>query len=49
MRFKIAKGKAQIAGNSQTIAKNCNAAIGDFGLIDADHELIRGSIYKTKE
>jgi hypothetical protein len=50
MRFKIAKDalkavplgcKAQIAGNSQTIAKICNAAVGDFGLIGADHELIR--------
>ena len=44
MRFKIAKGKAQIAGNSQTITKICNAAIGDFWLIDADHELIRGPL-----
>ena len=43
MRFKIAKCKAQIAGNSRTIAKICNEAVGDFGLIDADHELIRGS------
>ena len=49
MRFRITKCKAQIAGNSRTIAKICNAAIGDFGLIDADHELIRGSIYETKE
>jgi len=44
MRFKITECKAQIAGNSQTIAKICNAAIGDFGLIDDDHELIRGSL-----
>ena len=44
MRFKIAKCKAQIAGNSRTITKICNAAIGDFGLIDSDHELIRGPL-----
>ena len=36
--------KAQFAGNSWTIAKICNAVTGDFGLIDADHELIRGSL-----
>jgi len=47
MRFKITKGKAQIAGNSRTIAKICNAAIGDFGFIDADHELVRGSLGKS--
>ena len=44
MRFKIAKCKAQIADNSQTINKICNAAIGNFGFIDAGHELIRGSL-----
>jgi len=36
--------KAQIVGNSRTIAKTCNAAVGDFGLIGAGHELIRGSL-----
>ena len=44
MRLRITKCKAQIAGNSRTIAKICNAAIGDFGLIGADHELIRGPL-----
>ena len=44
MRIKIAKCKAQIAGNSGTIGKICNAAVGDFKLIDAVHELIRGSL-----
>jgi len=44
MRFRITKCKAQIADNSRTIAKIYNAAIGDFGLINADHELIRGSL-----
>ena len=53
MRFRITKCdrkevpfgcKAQIEGNSRTIAKICNAAVGDYGLIDADHELVRGSL-----
>ena len=37
-------GKARIAGNSWTIGKIRNAAGGRFGLIDAVHELIRGSL-----
>ena len=44
MRFRITKCKAQILGNSQTIAKICNAEIGGSRLIDAVHELIRGSL-----
>ena len=44
MRFLITKCKAQIAVNSRTVAKICSAAIGDFGLIDAELELIRGPL-----
>jgi hypothetical protein len=43
MRIKIAHCKAPIAGNSETIGKIGNAAVGDFKLIGAVHELIRGS------
>ena len=48
MIFKITKCKVQISGNSRTIAKIFNAVVGDFGLIDADHELIRGSLSKSR-
>ncbi len=44
MRFKIVNCKAQIAANSGTIGKICNAAVDDFKLIDAVHDLIRGSL-----
>ncbi len=44
MRFDVVSGKARIAGNSWTIGKIRNAAGGRFGLIDAVHELIRGSL-----
>ena len=40
----IDKCKAQVAGNSGTMSKICNAAIVDFRRIDAIHELIRGSL-----
>ena len=48
MRFKLAKDQAQIAGNSQTITRTCNAIIGDFWLIDADQELISGSFIERR-
>ena len=44
MRFETVSGKARIAANSRTIGKIRNAAGGRFGLIDAVHELIRGSL-----
>jgi hypothetical protein len=44
MRFETVSGKARIAANSWTIGKIRNAAGGRFGLIDAVHELIRGSL-----
>ncbi len=44
MRFEMVSGKARIAANSWTIGKIRNAAGGRFGLIDAVHELIRGSL-----
>ena len=44
MRFKITHFKTRIAGNSQSIAKICNAEVSDFGLIASVHELIRGSL-----
>ena len=44
MRFETVSGKARIAANSRTIGKIRNAEGGRFGLIDAVHELIRGSI-----
>ena len=44
MRLKMVNCKAQIAANSGTIGKICNAAIDDFKLIDAVHDLIRGSL-----
>ncbi len=44
MRFKMFKFKAQNAGNSESIAKICNAEVGHFGLRAAVHELIRGSL-----
>ena len=36
--------KAQIVGNSQTIAKICNAEMRDFSHQTPIHELIRGSL-----
>jgi hypothetical protein len=47
MRFEPVSGKARIAANSRTIGKIRNAAGGRFGLIDAVHELIRGSLAQT--
>jgi hypothetical protein len=48
MRFETVSGKARIAANSRTIGKIRNAEGGRFGLIDAVHELIRGSLsYKV--
>ena len=44
MRFETVSGKARIAADSRTIGKIRNAAGGRFGLIDAVHELIRGSL-----
>ena len=44
MRFETVSGKARIAANSRTIGKIRNAEGGRFGLIDAVHELIRGSL-----
>jgi len=44
MRFETVSGKARIAANSPTIGKIRNAEGGRFGLIDAVHELIRGSL-----
>jgi len=44
MRSETVSCKARIAGNSWTIGKIRNAAGGRFGLIDAVHELIRGSL-----
>ena len=44
MRFETVSGKARIAANSRTIGKIRNAAGDRFGLIDAVHELIRGSL-----
>jgi hypothetical protein len=44
MRFETVSGKARVAANSWTIGKIRNAAGGRFGLIDAVHELIRGSL-----
>ena len=46
MRFETVSGKARIAANSRTIGKIRNAAGGRFGLIDAVHELISGSLSK---
>ena len=47
MRFETVSGKARIAANSRTIGKIRNAEGGRFGLIDAVHELIRGSLSIT--
>ena len=47
MRFETVSGKVRIAGNSWTIGKIRNAAGGRFGLRDAIHELIRGSLSQT--
>ena len=47
MRFKIVKCKARNAVNIGYIYKFCNAAVDDFKLIDAVHDLIRGSLYKV--
>ena len=47
MRFETVSGKARIAANSRTIGKIRNAAGGRFGLIDAVHELIRGSLNRS--
>jgi hypothetical protein len=47
MRFETVSGKARIAANSWTIGKIRNAAGGRFGLIDAVHELISGSLNKV--
>jgi hypothetical protein len=48
MRIKIVKCEARNAVNIENIDKFRNEAVGDFKLMDADHDLFRGSlIYMT--
>jgi hypothetical protein len=47
MRIKIVKCEAQNAVNIGNIDKFCNEAVGDFKLMDAVHNLFRGSLQYT--
>ena len=44
MRIKIVKCEAQNAVNIGNISKFCNEAADDFKLMDAGHDLFRGSL-----
>ena len=44
MRIKIVKGEARNAVNIGNIDKFRNEAVGDFKLMDAGHDLFRGSL-----
>ena len=44
MRIKIVKCKARNAVNIGNIDKFLNKAVGDFKLMDAGHDLFRGSL-----
>ena len=39
MKCKIAEFNTEIVGNYRAVTRICNAEAGDFGLIDAEHEL----------
>ena len=49
MRFEIAAVKAQIVGNSRTVSKIYDAAICDAESVNADQELIIGSLNGEEE
>jgi hypothetical protein len=44
MRIKIVKCEARNAVNIGNIDKFCNEAVGGFKLMDAGHDLFRGSL-----
>jgi hypothetical protein len=45
MRIKIAKCEARNAVDTGNIDKFRNEAVGDYKLMDAGHDLFRGSFY----